>query len=138
MHYTYRSIFCRGRENEKLETAATILVDQLVSVSQSNKQSRSYDVFISYAHKDSAQAKCFLSLLQAKNASIKIFFDYDELKSGVDWQRTLYDSIDGCRCFIALVSDNYQVSDVCNEEFNLALARHHAKVRNHWLTTMAR
>ena len=119
----------RGRELEKLQTAATILVDQIQTDSHAAKQAQlAYDVFISYAHKNSELANRFLKLLQEKDGDVRVFFDYAELKTGVDWQRTLYDSIDATRCFVALVTQDYQASDVCNEEFNLALARCIAKV----------
>ena len=44
--------------------------------------------------------------------------------TGKAWQRTLYHSIDGSRCLLALVSENYIKSPVCQEEYNLALAKH--------------
>ena len=44
--------------------------------------------------------------------------------SGKAWQRTLYHSIDGSRCLIALISESYIRSAVCQEEYNLALAKH--------------
>ncbi len=43
---------------------------------------------------------------------------------GTGWQRTLYHSIDGSRCLLALVTENYIKSPVCQEEYNLALAKH--------------
>ena len=132
-HYHFDYVICffvlRGRELEKLQTAATILVDQIQTDSHAAKQAQlAYDVFISYAHKNSELANRFLKLLQEKDGDVRVFFDYAELKTGVDWQRTLYDSIDATRCFVALVTQDYQASDVCNEEFNLALARCIAKV----------
>ena len=50
------------------------------------------------------------------------------LITGATWQKTLYHAIDRSRCFIALQSQGYKDSVVCNEEFNLALAKYHAKV----------
>jgi hypothetical protein len=47
---------------------------------------------------------------------------------GVAWQETLYSSIDNSRCVVALISPEYQESAVCQEEINLALAKHFSKV----------
>ncbi|PIK53916.1 hypothetical protein BSL78_09138 [Apostichopus japonicus] len=42
---------------------------------------------------------------------------------GKAWQRLLYHSIDGSTIFIAMVSERYLKSAVCNEEYSLALAK---------------
>ena len=49
--------------------------------------------------------------------------------AGINWQQMLYQSVGECRSMVALVSPSYLTSTVCNEEFNLAFARHLCKVR---------
>lgn len=44
------------------------------------------------------------------------------------WQSSLYDSLDRSECIVALVSLAYFSSVVCQEEYNIALARHLACV----------
>ncbi|XP_038064143.1 uncharacterized protein LOC119734686 [Patiria miniata] len=83
-----------------------------------------YDIFVSYSHQDSRLAVSIVEKLQKLNPKLKIFFDRQELKVGIAWQRTLYHAIDGCRSFMALVSNTYTKSAMCIEEFNLALAKH--------------
>ena len=55
-------------------------------------------------------------------------FDIFVWATGKSWQRTLYHSIDGSRCMLALISEPYLKSAVCQEEFALAQAKHFAKV----------
>ncbi|XP_038064142.1 uncharacterized protein LOC119734685 [Patiria miniata] len=83
-----------------------------------------YDVFVSYSHQDSRLAAPIVEKLQKMNPELRIFFDIQELKAGTAWQKMLYHAIDGCRSFMALVSNSYMKSAMCIEEFNLALAKH--------------
>ncbi|XP_071792783.1 uncharacterized protein [Asterias amurensis] len=83
-----------------------------------------YDIFISYSHCDSERANHIVKYLKALNPDLRLFFDIQELKTGSAWQRTLYHSIDGSRVMLALISNKYLSSAVCQEEYNLALAKH--------------
>ncbi|XP_067680126.1 uncharacterized protein [Haliotis asinina] len=82
-----------------------------------------YDVFISYSHRDPTPAQTLLQCLQEQDSTLSVFFDRSELKTGSLWQQTLYDAIDSARCVVALLSMSYMTSDVCQEEYNIALAR---------------
>ncbi|KAJ8037270.1 hypothetical protein HOLleu_18049 [Holothuria leucospilota] len=86
-----------------------------------------YDVFLSYSHADTTQANQMVQCFQEKDPRVKVFFDIQEIKQGKAWQRDLYHSIDGTVIFVALVSENYLKSAVCNEEFSLALAKFWSK-----------
>nr|XP_054764463.1 uncharacterized protein LOC129271127 [Lytechinus pictus] len=90
-----------------------------------------YDVFLSYSHCDSEKANRFVETLKNIEPEMKIFFDVQELKTGKSWQRTLYHSIDGSQCMIALISTPYIKSAVCQEEFALAQAKHFSKGKQH-------
>ena len=57
-----------------------ILIEQ-ISV-RSMEVSLHYDVFISYSHRNLAAAKLFLDTFQKLNPDLKVFFDYDALKTG--------------------------------------------------------
>jgi len=50
------------------------------------------------------------------------------LFTGSMWQSSLYESLDGSECIVALVSPAYFSSVICQEEYNIALARHLAWV----------
>ena len=42
-----------------------------------------YDLFLSYSHKDSETAQKIVKMLQDLNPKLKIFFDVQELKTGM-------------------------------------------------------
>ncbi|XP_071079960.1 uncharacterized protein [Haliotis cracherodii] len=82
-----------------------------------------YDVFISYSHQDPTPAQTLLQCLQEQDSTLSVFFDRSELTTGSLWQQSLYDAMDGTRCVVALLSTSYMTSNVCQEEYNIALAR---------------
>ncbi|XP_071476688.1 uncharacterized protein [Diadema antillarum] len=90
-----------------------------------------YDIFISYCHADSNEATPFVNKFKRLNPGLKIFYDIQELKTGHEWQRTLYHSIDGTSCMIALISPKYLKSAVCMEEYSLAQMKHLAGDKLH-------
>ncbi|XP_030852134.1 uncharacterized protein LOC756962 [Strongylocentrotus purpuratus] len=90
-----------------------------------------YDIFLSYSHCDSDKANRFVETFKSLAPELKIFFDVQELKTGKSWQRTLYHSIDGSQCMLALISTPYLKSAVCQEEFALAQAKHFSKGKQH-------
>ena len=47
---------------------------------------------------------------------------------GGSWQQKLYDSLECSAMVIALLSDAYMKSKMCNEEFRLSVARHYTEV----------
>ncbi|XP_071814496.1 uncharacterized protein [Apostichopus japonicus] len=82
-----------------------------------------YDVFLSYSHADTTKANQLRECLQKEDPNLRLFFDIQEIKQGKAWQRLLYHSIDGTTVFVAMVSERYLQSAVCNEEYRLALAK---------------
>ncbi|XP_070564247.1 uncharacterized protein [Ptychodera flava] len=123
---------CSHHDFDKLMKASKQVVVALtleVSMVSTKKTKKTwddmkYDIFISYCHKNSQQVKKLRNKLSELDSNLKIFFDTDELKTGTAWQETLYQAIDGSRCMIACVSKDYLQSQVCQEEYNLALAKH--------------
>ena len=59
--------------------------------------------------------------------SLFIFF-CDTSPVGNSWQPTLYNAVDNTDVILCLFSPDYLSSQVCVEEFNLALARHLSEV----------
>ncbi|XP_063963013.1 uncharacterized protein LOC129270950 [Lytechinus pictus] len=127
---------CRPHDPSKIQVACSELsVSLSVSVhaelTVAEFDPLHYDVFLSYSHRDTEKANCFVDMLQHLAPNLKIFFDVQELKAGKSWQRTLYHSIDGSRCMLALISEPYLKSAVCQEEFALAQAKHFQKGKQH-------
>ncbi|XP_062596636.1 uncharacterized protein LOC134258086, partial [Saccostrea cucullata] len=81
------------------------------------------DVFISYAHKNPTEAHSLLDEFEKQFPELDVFFDREDLQVGGLWQKSLYYSLDSVKCVIALVSQSYLSSVVCQEEFNIALYR---------------
>lgn len=82
-----------------------------------------YDVFISYAHKNSDEAALVINELQKERSDLRIFHDKKELNVGSAWQHEIFESLDACRKVLAIYSPAYVESKVCKEEFNIAWAR---------------
>ena len=84
----------------------------------------SYDLFISYSHKDVREVQMFEQTLFAQQDDLRIFIDRKNLNSGAAWQREIFESIDDSRKVAVFYSPTYLDSKVCIEEFNIALCRH--------------
>ncbi|XP_071793896.1 uncharacterized protein [Asterias amurensis] len=131
-------INCSPKDEKKISDGCQHLVQSLEHASMkvhtemvmADTSPIHYDVFVSYSHRDSRLANPIVEKLQKLNPKLRIFFDVQELKAGTAWQRMLYHAIDGCRSFVALVSNSYMKSAMCIEEFNLALAKHCSTVCN--------
>ncbi|KAJ8037708.1 hypothetical protein HOLleu_18599 [Holothuria leucospilota] len=126
---------CRSQDAESINNACYQIIISLSinftrSLSVMNASVVQYDLFLSYCHKDTEIAQRIVKMLRDMNSHLKIFFDVQELKTGKSWQRALYHSIDGSRCLVALMTNSYIKSAVCQEEFNLAMMKHYAKT-NH-------
>ncbi|XP_071509804.1 uncharacterized protein [Diadema antillarum] len=127
---------CRPHDAEKIQDACSQLTVSLSITLHTELQIAEfdplrYDVFLSYSHRDTEKANLFVKALQKLAPDLKLFFDVQELKTGKSWQRTLYHSIDGSRCMVALISAPYLKSAVCQEEFALAQAKHFSKGKQH-------
>jgi O-acetyl-ADP-ribose deacetylase (regulator of RNase III) len=84
-----------------------------------------YDVFISYAHRDSSESvQLIVDELQKHRPGLRIFLDRQTLNPGAAWQQAIYEALDSSRKVIAVYSPAYLKSKVCQEEFNIALYRH--------------
>ncbi|XP_071958348.1 uncharacterized protein [Antedon mediterranea] len=119
---------CLVKDTEKISAACVQLIatlDVKVHAEVMYEQPKlAYDVFISYSHRNADRAAEVIKCVKALDANLKVFFDTEELKTGATWQQMLYHAIDGTKCFIAVVTKEYLLSPVCQEEFNLSLSKH--------------
>lgn len=74
-------------------------------------------VFISYAHKDMAQALSIISMLQ--QANVTLWYDKG-IDPGSEWDDNIAEHISACGCMICVVSRNYLASDNCKDELKYA------------------
>jgi internalin A len=77
-------------------------------------KNRAVKVFISYAHKDKSFAKKLAGELES--AGMKVWWDFEGLKGGQDWQKEIERGIKGCDFFlVALTPDAVNSEWVGNE-----------------------
>lgn len=88
------------------------------SLSFSNKFD--YDYFISYSHKDANKADFLSQKIKKINPKSKIFFDKKILRPGHAWQIEIFEALDNCARIITILSNDYIISKVCKEEYNIA------------------
>jgi hypothetical protein len=82
-----------------------------------------YDVFISYARENKGKIDVIEQSLRQFQPDIRIFLDRKEIDIGTPWQPAIFENLDKCRKFVAMLSPDYLASKVCKEEFNIAWIR---------------
>jgi hypothetical protein len=84
-------------------------------------QKHQYDVFISYCRSDVEAADTLNTYLTKQN--LRVFIDTQNMEKGAAWQHNIFRALDDCGRMIAVYSQAYVDSKVCQEEFNIAWAR---------------
>ena len=74
-------------------------------------------IFVSYAHRDNRRAMEILGLLFSQ--SYRIWYD-EGIEPGSDWDEYIASRIEGCECFLALLSEAFLDSPNCRDELNYA------------------
>jgi hypothetical protein len=82
-----------------------------------------YDVFISYSRKNQDDADWLYEELRRQRPDLRVFIDRVSMRVGSSWQQKLYRALDESQQVIALLSPDYIASTICQEEFNIAVAR---------------
>lgn len=72
-------------------------------------------IFISYAHRDSAQVWPIIQMLQQEG--LKVWYD-EGIDPGTEWDEFIATHIEQCGYFIAFLSRNYLDSENCKDELN--------------------
>jgi hypothetical protein len=75
-------------------------------------------VFISYAHKDKSFAKKLAGELEG--AGMKVWWDFEGLKGGQDWQKEIERGIKGCDFFLVALTPDAVVSEWVGNEIAYA------------------
>jgi len=82
-----------------------------------------FDLFMSYAHKDSQVAHAIVREVQRMCPQAQIFFDRETLRPGASWLMHIAESLDNSKRVVALFTPDYWQSPFCKDEFAAALAR---------------
>ena len=75
-------------------------------------------IFISYAHKDSAQV--FKEISQLNDAGYHIWYD-EGIEASSEWPEEIANAVIGCSVFLVFISPRSTASVNCRNEINLAL-----------------
>ncbi len=83
----------------------------------------SYDVFVSYSHKQKKAADSFVQELHARKPGLKIFYDDQSIPKGAQWLKVVSDAIDASAKVVIFISPEYTASKICWDEFQCAKIR---------------
>ena len=75
-------------------------------------------IFVSYAHLDSDRVLPIIQALQ--NRGFRVWYDAG-IEAGTEWPEYIATRLDGCTCFLALISKNAVDSHNCRREINFAI-----------------
>jgi hypothetical protein len=108
----------------RLRDAFTELKAAYSGPAPSSKPAFTYDIFLSYAHADSAEVAWLEERMRDLRPRLRLFVDRKNLNTGASWQREIFESLDACEKVLTVLSPAYLASKVCLEEFNIALCLH--------------
>jgi TIR domain len=91
---------------------------------EKERSASQYDVFVSYSREDSNKVLHAIDHLRTRRPSLRAFIYEKQLDIGAAWQQAIFEALDACERVITVYSPTYLKSKVCQEEFNIALARH--------------
>jgi len=111
---------------EQASEAQTVFSQKKASYEGASPPTRvtlEYDIFISYAHKNSTEMSLILTELEHRRPTLRIFLDREDINIGAAWQDRIWKSLAKCKTVLVLLSPQYLDSKVCKEEFGLAWLR---------------
>ena len=102
-------------------TAIKLQTDGAKAHGRTTPEDFQYHYFISYSHLDKAEVDYLAEEMQRRD--VKLFLDRTELDTGEAWQHRIFEALDNCWKVIAVYSPSYLESEVCKDEFNIAMCR---------------
>jgi len=108
----------RSRVSELFDRAARM--ERSASGAAGEADGGDYDVFVSYAHKQDAEVREFVSALLMRDPSPRVFHDRQSIPIGGQWLKHISDAVQRSRLFVAILSPDYSASPVCWDEFQCA------------------
>lgn len=82
-----------------------------------------FNVFISYSTKDQAIASDICDFLETKGG-LKCFIASRDIAKGVEWPSAIAEALKLSQLFLAVFSNNYNLSSQVNKELTIAAKRH--------------
>lgn len=110
------------------------------AVPESNKlqpqKEYEYDFYISHATEQAAAVKIFADALLAIDPSLNIFYDNSSLPGGSIWIKSVSDTIQNSRNFIAILSPEFNTSTYCWDEFQVAKTIEYGRKNQSFIKTL--
>ncbi|HRO47938.1 toll/interleukin-1 receptor domain-containing protein [Agriterribacter sp.] len=79
-----------------------------------------YDLFISYSHKQTEAVQEFVKAIREKKDALNIFYDRSSIPAGGLWIRKISEAIQNSKSVLCILTPEYSKSDVCWDEFQCA------------------
>lgn len=108
----------------ELRGAFSMFKRQYKATVASSPATYKYDLFISYSWANQGDVDLLVTELRNQRPGIKIFLDRLVLKPGSAWQKDILEALDHCAKIVTVYSPQYLTSDICLDEYNIALLRH--------------
>src|SRR5215475_7861606 len=80
-----------------------------------------FDVFISYSRKDGEFVHELVDFLSRKRR--KVWVDWEDIPPASEWEKDIYQSIDGAESFVFVISKQSLESEYCGRELRHAAER---------------
>ena len=103
-----------GRHNESTSAAPSVVLQP------HSTPTPTYDLFISYSHKQTEAVQEFVKAIQEKKDALNIFYDRSSIPAGGLWIRKISEAIQNSRSVLCILTPEYSKSDVCWDEFQCA------------------
>jgi len=97
------------------------LAEKSVQATRMSPSEYAHDVFVSYSRRDEKIVDSLVAQIRAHDPTLDIYIDREKLRSGSIWQREIFEALEQSRRVLCLYSPDYLKSDVCQDEYQLAL-----------------
>ena len=103
-----------SRDNESTGTAPP------AALQPHTAPASTYDLFISYSHKQTEAVQEFVKAIQQRKDALTIFYDRSSIPAGGLWIRKISEAIQNSKSVLCILTPEYSKSDVCWDEFQCA------------------
>ena len=90
------------------------------SVHDNGRNTRPIKIFLSYSYKDKKEAGKIQKKL--RGFDMDVFVSHEDILTGKDWTKDIIENIEGCECFVPLISRNYHGANYTEQEFGMVMA----------------
>lgn len=100
------------------------LAEKSAPASITSTSDYAHDLFVSYSRRDERVVDSLVAQIRSYEPNLNIYIDREKLRTGSFWQREIFEALERSRQVLCLYSPDYLKSDVCQDEYQLALLHH--------------